>query len=91
MKTVGFLRFRADNRGYFPHTLWKSPPGGWPVSAVTTRGREALGFKGEGVTLYTIAVILLILWLPGFVGGYTTGAFIHVWLVVAFVLILVGF
>ena len=28
--------------------------------------------------LYTIAVILLILWLLGFVSGYTIGAFIHV-------------
>jgi hypothetical protein len=52
--------------------------------------REALGFKGEGVMLYTIAVILLILWLLGFVSGYTIGAFIHVLLVVAIVLFLVG-
>ena len=35
--------------------------------------------------LYTIAVILLILWLLGFVSGYTIGAFIHVLLVVAIV------
>ena len=35
--------------------------------------------------LYTIAVILLILWLLGFVSGYTIGAFIHVLLVVAVV------
>ena len=40
--------------------------------------------------LYTVAVILLILWLLGFVGGYTIGAFIHVLLVVALVLFLVG-
>jgi multisubunit Na+/H+ antiporter MnhF subunit len=41
--------------------------------------------------LYTLAVILLILWLLGFVSGYTIGAFIHVLLVVALVLFLVGF
>jgi hypothetical protein len=39
--------------------------------------------------LYTLAVILLILWLLGLVSGYTIGAFIHVLLVVAIVLILV--
>jgi Family of unknown function (DUF5670) len=40
--------------------------------------------------LYTLAVILLVLWLLGFVSGYTIGAFIHVLLVVAIVLFLVG-
>ncbi len=40
--------------------------------------------------LYTIAVILLILWLLGFVGVYTVGAFIHALLVIAIVLFLVG-
>jgi len=40
--------------------------------------------------LYTIAVVLLILWLLGLVSGYTIGAFIHVLLVIALVLFLVG-
>jgi hypothetical protein len=40
--------------------------------------------------LYTIAVILLIAWLLGFVGIYTFGAFIHVLLVIAILLFLVG-
>lgn len=39
--------------------------------------------------LYTLAVVLLILWLLGMVSGYTIGAFIHVLLVIAIVLILV--
>ena len=47
-------------------------------------------FQRRRVMLYTIAVILLILWLLGFVSGYTIGAFIHVLLVVAIVLFLVG-
>jgi hypothetical protein len=46
--------------------------------------------KEKAVMLYSIAVILLILWLLGFVSGYTIGAFIHVLLVVAIVLFLVG-
>ena len=40
--------------------------------------------------LFTIAVVLLILWLLGLVTGYTIGAFIHVLLVIAIVLFLVG-
>lgn len=41
--------------------------------------------------LYTIAVVLLILWLLGLVSGYSIGAFIHVLLVIALVLLLVQF
>ena len=41
--------------------------------------------------LYTIAVILLVLWLLGLVSGYTIGAFIHLLLVIALVLLLVQF
>jgi hypothetical protein len=40
--------------------------------------------------LYTIAVILFILWILGVVGTYTVGAFVHVLLVVALVLFVVG-
>jgi uncharacterized membrane protein YtjA (UPF0391 family) len=40
--------------------------------------------------LYTIAVILLVAWLLGFVGIYTIGSVIHVLLVVAIVLFVVG-
>lgn len=38
--------------------------------------------------LYTIAVILLILWLLGLVSSYTVGGFIHVLLVIAIIVIL---
>jgi hypothetical protein len=40
--------------------------------------------------LYTIAVILVILWLLGLVTSYTMGGFIHVLLVIAIVVILVN-
>jgi hypothetical protein len=39
--------------------------------------------------LYTIAVILIILWLLGLVTSYTVGGFIHILLVVAIIMILV--
>ena len=38
--------------------------------------------------LYTIAVILIVLWLLGLVSSYTIGGFIHVLLVIAIVMIL---
>ncbi len=41
--------------------------------------------------IYTIAVILLVLWLLGLVSSYTIGGFIHILLVVAVVLILASF
>jgi hypothetical protein len=38
--------------------------------------------------LYTIAVVLLILWLLGLVSGYAIGGLIHILLVVAVVMVL---
>ena len=40
--------------------------------------------------LYTIAVVLLILWLLGLVTSYTLGGFIHILVVVAVVMVLVN-
>jgi hypothetical protein len=41
--------------------------------------------------LWTIAVILLVLWLLGLVSSYTMGGFIHILLVIAIVVVLVSF
>jgi hypothetical protein len=38
--------------------------------------------------LYTVAVILIILWLLGLVSSYTMGGFIHILLVIAIVIII---
>ena len=38
--------------------------------------------------LYTIAVILVVLWLLGLVTSYTMGGFIHILLVLAVIMIL---
>ena len=40
--------------------------------------------------LYTIAVVLIVLWLLGLVTSYTMGGFIHILLVVAVIMILVN-
>ena len=39
--------------------------------------------------LWTICVILLILWLLGLVSGYTMGGFVHVLLVIAIIVVVV--
>jgi hypothetical protein len=39
--------------------------------------------------LWTLAVILLILWLLGLVTSYTLGGFIHILLVVAIIVVLI--
>jgi len=39
--------------------------------------------------LWTIAVILLVLWLLGLVSSYTMGGFIHVLLVLAIIVVLI--
>jgi uncharacterized membrane protein YjdF len=53
------------------------------TSCAETSGRRV-------VMLFTIAVILLVLWLLGMVSGYTLGNFIYVLLVIALVLFVVG-
>ena len=40
--------------------------------------------------LYTLAVILLVLWLLGMVGSYTVGGLLHILLVVAIVMIVLN-
>ncbi|MCJ7553738.1 MAG: lmo0937 family membrane protein [Ignavibacteriaceae bacterium] len=41
--------------------------------------------------LYTIAVVLVVLWLLGLVSSYTMGGVIHILLVIAIIMILVNF
>lgn len=40
--------------------------------------------------LWTIFVILLVLWLLGFVSGTTVGGFIHILLVIAVVILIIN-
>jgi len=41
--------------------------------------------------LWTIAVILVILWALGLVSGYTLGNFIHVLLIIAIIVVVIQF
>ncbi|MFY9269074.1 MAG: lmo0937 family membrane protein [Candidatus Manganitrophaceae bacterium] len=44
----------------------------------------------EGPMLWTIAVVLMVLWALGLVSSYTMGGFIHILLVVAVITVLVS-
>lgn len=50
--------------------------------------QSAFRTEAENLMLYTIAVILLVLWLLGVVSSTTIGGFIHILLVIAIVLVL---
>ena len=41
--------------------------------------------------LWTIAVVLIVLWLLGLITSYTMGGFIHIVLVIAVIILIVGF
>lgn len=45
--------------------------------------------RKEANMLWTLAVILLILWLLGLISGYTMGGVIHVLLVIAIVIVVI--
>jgi hypothetical protein len=49
---------------------------------------EKLRITERHIMLYTIAVVLVILWILGLVTSYTVGGFIHILLVVAIIMIL---
>ena len=55
------------------------------------RGEQGITLiqKKENSMLWTIFVILMIMWLLGMVSGYTIGGFIHVLLVIAIVVVLI--
>jgi hypothetical protein len=59
-----------------------------PDLKVSCRGTRSCKLKEVNAMLYTIAVVLLILWLLGLVSSYTIGGFIHVLLVIAIVVVL---
>jgi hypothetical protein len=66
--------------------MWMSEPATDGHSIDTRRGSAN---PREGIMLWTIFVILLVLWLLGMVSSYTMGGFIHVLLVVAVVVALI--
>lgn len=62
----------------------------WAGAGVPARSGSDTNGKVKYM-LYTIAVVLLILWLLGLVSGYAIGGLIHILLVIALVMVLVNF
>jgi hypothetical protein len=64
-----------------------------PASSIACPRRPAASEKAHGTQgepmLWTIFVILLVLWLLGLVTSYTLGGFIHILLVVAIAVLLI--
>lgn len=60
---------------------------GWREGA-PARGKQSK--RKKNYMLYTIALVLIILWLLGLVSGYAIGGFIHILLVIAVIMILVN-
>lgn len=59
----------------------------WEVAPARTWAK--VDYKEKNM-LYTIAVVLIILWLLGLVSGYALGGFIHILLVIAIIMILLN-
>ena len=70
----------ATRSSYVCHRTEKS------LSRTYTGHKSSL--KGSIHMLYTIALVLVILWLCGLVTSYTMGGFIHILLVIAIVVVL---
>lgn len=59
----------------------------WPPSCDGNNRNDS--FKENRNMLWTIFVILLVLWLLGLVTSYTFGGFVHILLVIAVVVLLI--
>jgi Family of unknown function (DUF5670) len=56
----------------------------------TTSHEANYDLTERNVMLWTIFVILLVLWLLGLVSSYTLGGFIHILLVIALVVLIIN-
>jgi Family of unknown function (DUF5670) len=53
-------------------------------------GNQNSDEEGDETMLWTIFVILLVLWLLGLVSSYTMGGFIHILLVLAVIVLIIN-
>ena len=58
-----------------------------PMAGDAIRGETVVAQENKHM-LYTIAVILVVLWLVGLVTSYTLGGFLHILLVIAIVMVI---
>jgi hypothetical protein len=60
------------------------------ISALASSGTKQMRTQPKESMLWTIFVILLVLWLLGLVSSYTMGGFIHILLVIAVVILIIN-
>jgi hypothetical protein len=58
-------------------------------SGAMTLAKFPLSTRRENHMLWTIAVVLIVLWVLGLVSSYTMGGFIHLLIVLAIVVVLI--
>jgi hypothetical protein len=61
----------------------------WHVACIVAGDNATETTTKEAIMLWTIFVVLLVLWALGFVSGYAIGGFIHLLLVIAVVVLLI--
>jgi hypothetical protein len=84
-ENYGYARQPPEKRGR-PNRWAKTIQGS--VRALTLINGSRIQPRKDINMLYTVAVVLIILWLLGLVTSYTMGGLIHVLLVIAIVVIL---
>jgi hypothetical protein len=68
----------------------KFSPANKKQARMRCRTRRNVNPNRRKVMLWTIFVILLVLWLLGLIGGYAFGGFIHILLVLAVVVLIIN-
>jgi len=58
-------------------------PGDYHAGAQLALTKDTLNVTQEDIMLWTVAVVMLVLWVLGLVTSYTIGGFIHILLVLA--------
>jgi hypothetical protein len=85
-----------ERRSRTPFTRWRRQSIGhifcWRSDGAerTVRSTRSYPKKKEPDMLWTIFVVLLVLWLLGLVSSYTLGGFIHILLVLALVVLVIN-
>jgi hypothetical protein len=83
---IALMHGSVPNKGVTPQSLAQNRPrigaGAFLIGKIRIQPRKDINM------LFTIAVVLVILWLLGMVTAYTMGGLIHVLLVIAIVVVL---
>jgi hypothetical protein len=68
---------------------WLRPKGVYPRGSALDRCLHYMSLEDK-IMLWTIFIVLLVLWALGLVTSYTMGGFIHIFLVIALVVLAIN-